>query len=295
MMLRSWLVFLVVVLCGGCVFKSKYEALEDKLSKTKTSLQGQIKQHGETIKGCKAELAKKEARIKELDAEVASLKAKIAKLEQANKQSKAEVSTLEGKLASLIKDRSRLKQSAKELKAAMAEISKRKAEAELRVKQFRDLLARFKSLIDAGKLKVKIADGRMVLELPTDVLFASGSAKLSEAGVQSISEVTAVLVTLTDRRFQVEGHTDNVPIKTARYRSNWELAAFRALGVVQAMMDAGMSGNRISAASFSEHRPVAANDSDLGKAANRRIEIVVVPDLSSLPGFDELQKAVSGK
>ena len=138
-------------------------------------------------------------------------------------------------------------------------------------------------------------DGRMVLALPTDVLFASGKAKLSDAGKAAVTEVTAVLVTLHKRRFQVEGHTDNVPIKTHRYNSNWQLAAARALNVVEAMMEAGMTGARISAAAFGEYRPVAGNDSDAGKAQNRRIEIVMEPDLSSLPGFNELKAAMDGK
>ena len=64
-------------------------------------------------------------------------------------------------------------------------------------------------------------DGRMVVALATDVLFASGSARRTEDGKAALSEVAAVLVTLRDRRFQIEGHTDDVPIKTERYPSNW--------------------------------------------------------------------------
>ena len=99
-----------------------------------------------------------------------------------------------------------------------------------------------------------------------------------------------MLAEIPGRKFQVEGHTDNVGIKTAQYPSNWELAAARALTVVKTMVEAGLPADRISAASFGEFKPVKANDTNEGKAANRRIEIVVVPDLSSLPGFDELKK-----
>jgi chemotaxis protein MotB len=140
---------------------------------------------------------------------------------------------------------------------------------------------------------VKIADGRMVVELATDVLFDSGSAKLSPAGKEAIMEVSRVLVTIADRQFQVEGHTDNVPIATAQYPSNWELAAARSMTVVKSMIEAGMTPARISAASYGDTRPVAGNDTPDGKAATRRIEIVGVPDLSELPGFEELSKAGS--
>jgi chemotaxis protein MotB len=179
------------------------------------------------------------------------------------------------------------------LQEALAELSKRKAEAERRVNEFRDLLARFKSLIDAGKLSVKMVDGRMVLALPSDVLFDSGSATLSAGGAAAVAEVSTVLATMTDRRFQVEGHTDNVPIRTAAYPSNWELASARALGVVKAMVTAGMQASLVSAAGFGEFRPATTNDTAEGRQQNRRIEIVLQPDLSMLPGFDELSSAVS--
>ena len=126
------------------------------------------------------------------------------------------------------------------------------------------------------------------------MLFASGKARLSDEGKQAVQEVTALLVTIPDRRFQVEGHTDNVPIKTSRFPSNWSLAAGRALTVVETMIEAGMPADRVSGASFGEWKPTNDNETDEGRAANRRIEIVVVPDLSSLPGFDELKKMADG-
>ena len=140
---------------------------------------------------------------------------------------------------------------------------------------------------------MKIVDGRMVVALATDVLFGSGSATLSAEGKSAVAEVAAVLASIPDRKYQVEGHTDDVPIKTAQYPSNWELASARALTVVKAMIDAGVPADRISGASFAESKPAVANATPEGRSANRRIEIVVVPDLSSLPGFDELNRAAA--
>ena len=289
----------MAALLGGCVSQSKYEALETTLKKAKAEHAAALEQKAKVMKEaedkCKAELAKKEAAISELNTKLTALQAELTSLKQAGEQQKGQIGKLTTQLTQVVKDRSRLRASAKELKKALAQMAKRKAEADRRVKQFRDLLARFKKLIDAGKLKVKIADGRMVLALPTDVLFASGKAKLSDAGKAAVAEITAVLVTLHKRRFQVEGHTDNVPIKTSRYASNWELSADRALGVVKTMLEAKMSGAVVSAAGFGEFRPVAKNDTVEGKASNRRIEIVLVPDLSSLPGFSELKSAMGSK
>ncbi len=287
---------LSALLAGGCVFQSKYDALQAKLAETTKTMSGKIKEQDAAIKTLKTDL---EARMKEItkqDAAIAKMKDQLDQLKAAGKQKDSAYTELSAKLAGVIKDRVRLRQSADELKKAITELNKRKAEADARVKQFKDLLARFKTLIDAGKLKVKIADGRMVLELPTDVLFGSGKAKLSDEGLAAVKEVGEVLITLPrSRRFQVEGHTDNVPIKTSRYSSNWQLASARALNVVNAMIEAGMGGGRVSAAAFGEFRPVATNNTVDGKASNRRIEIVMVPDLSSLPGFSELQKVMGGK
>jgi chemotaxis protein MotB len=176
------------------------------------------------------------------------------------------------------------------MKQAMADLAKKKSETEKRVREFSELTRRFKSLIDAGKLSVKIVEGRMVVALGTDILFGSGSARLSEAGESAIEEVTKTLAGIEGRKFQIEGHTDNVPIQTAQFPSNWELASARALNVLKWMVKSGMPGNRISAAAFADTQPIASNDTKEGKAANRRIEIVVVPDLSQLPGYDELSK-----
>ncbi|HVE81711.1 MAG TPA: OmpA family protein, partial [Myxococcales bacterium] len=147
-----------------------------------------------------------------------------------------------------------------------------------------------KTLIDAGKLKVRIREGRMVVALATDVLFPSGSSTLSKDGKAAIAEVAGLLASIPDRKFQIEGHTDNVPVRGGQYFANWGLAANRALTVLSTMIDAGLPPERISAASFGDSAPAKPNDTPENRAANRRIEIVVVPDLASLPGFDELQR-----
>ena len=139
----------------------------------------------------------------------------------------------------------------------------------------------------------EIVDGRMVVVLASDVLFASGSANLSRDGKSAIGEVAALLADIPDRKFQIEGHTDNVPIRTAVYPSNWELASARALTVLKTMLEAGMPADRISAASFGDSKPARDNETPEGKAANRRIEIVVTPDLSTLPGLEELNRVAT--
>ncbi len=255
--MRTTLWPLLVVL-GGCVTQGTYDQLKKEHDQTVA-----------TLKARQSELDQTREALRREEAVAKALSAKMAELEAALGSSQKDKSALEG---------------------ALADLRKRKAEAEARIAEFKALLEKFKSLIDAGKLKVSIREGRMVVELATDILFPSGSATLSKDGKAAIGEVAGLLSSIPDRKFQIEGHTDNVPIKGSGYRSNWELASARALTVLKAMVDAGMPQERISAASFGETKPARPNDTPENKAANRRIEIVVVPDLSSLPGFDELQR-----
>ncbi len=279
--MRQVLLFaLPLLLLTGCVTKSKHEALQATLDGTRATL-AQREAEKTTLE---AQLAAEQQRARELGEQVTRLQAELAAANTARQ-------TLEGEKAAMLSDRSRLEASVEEMRAALADLSRRKAEADARIAEYRGLLARFQALIDAGKLSIKIVDGRMVVELASDVLFASGSATLSKDGQAAIGEVAGILATVAGRKFQVEGHTDNVPIRSSAYPSNWELAAARALTVVKQMVEAGMPPDRISAASFGEFKPARPNDTPEGKQANRRIEIVVVPDLSSLPGFEELNRA----
>ena len=269
---------LVFLLVTGCVVpKKKYDALDADLAAARETMKTEIATRDQKITTLEAALAAEQQKVTDLEGRITALETEKARLEK-------DLSDTNAEKAALVKDRSKLQASVAEMEQA------RKAAAEQRVAEFKDLLKRFEALIREGRLRVKIVDGRMVVELPTDILFASGKADLSAEGKTALTEVGKVLGTIPERSFQVEGHTDNVPIATDRFPSNWELASARAITVVRTLMDAGVPAARISAASYADTRPAAANDTPEGKAANRRIEIVVVPDLSDLPGTEELEK-----
>jgi len=177
-----------------------------------------------------------------------------------------------------------------EMKTAMEQMKKRRQETEKRLAEFKELTSKFSKLVNAGKLSVKMVNGRMTVALSTDILFSSGSAKLSAEGVKSIKEVSVLLKTLDGRKYQIEGHTDNIPMKSDSYPSNWELASARAITVVKTMIDAGLPAEQVSAASYADTQAVADNATPEGKKLNRRISIVIVPDLSGLPGNEEIEK-----
>ncbi len=218
--------------------------------------------------------------IEDLKAQFADLKAstdaRITELEGENTKLKDAIASLQGEKFDLEK--------------LVTQLEEAEAQAKKRLETFEKMLEQLKSLIDAGKLKVKIKGGQMVLELPSAILFASGSATLSEEGQATLAEIAAVLKTIDDREFQVAGHTDNVPIKGKKFGSNWSLSTARAVSVVEFLQEQGVMPTSLSAAGYSEYKPEAENETEEGKAQNRRIEIVLMPNLSELPNMSELEK-----
>lgn len=152
--------------------------------------------------------------------------------------------------------------------------------------EFRSLTKQFQRMIDSGKLQISFRRGRMIVELPAAVLFASGSAELSPDGKQALQEIAKILRQVPGKRFMVGGHTDDVPIgkSTGTYSSNWSLSAARAVTVTESLIESGLRANHLVAAGYGEYDPIASNASDRGKQKNRRIEIVLEPELGGLPG-----------
>jgi chemotaxis protein MotB len=171
----------------------------------------------------------------------------------------------------------------------LEELRRAKLAAEARVAQFRNLVAKLQQMITSNELKVVPRNGRLVIQLPNDILFDSGSSALKPAGQKALEKVATVLASIEDRSFLVAGHTDNVPIKSGRYPSNWELSTERAVNVVTWLVKKGMQPKHLSAAGYSEFDPVAANDNDKNRAQNRRIEIVLQPNISELPSLDDIK------
>ncbi|HEX3698796.1 MAG TPA: OmpA family protein [Polyangia bacterium] len=209
----------------------------------------------------------------------------------------ARISVLSKKLESLGQDVSRLENERgtmggelEQARKRMEELRKAQALAEARAAQFRKLVAQFKSLTDAGKLQVELRDNRMIVRLGDQILFDPGKTELKKEGQDALRQVTVVLKDIPNRNFQVAGHTDNIPIKSAKYRSNWDLSTARAVEVVNFMIGSGMEPKRLSAAGYADQSPVAANDTAVNKAKNRRIEITLVPNLDDLPPIDDALK-----
>jgi len=123
--------------------------------------------------------------------------------------------------------------------------------------------------------------GLVQITLDGEVSFASGSARISDAGREVLDRIWGVLTNYPDRDVLIEGHTDNVPIAPQyrdHYKSNWELSSARANSVLHYVIKKyGVDPSRIAAVGYGEHRPVASNDTEEGRAMNRRVVITVGP------------------
>ncbi len=172
-------------------------------------------------------------------------------------------------------------------KKEIEQLRKARAAAEARMRTFRKLLARLRSMIASGKLKVEIRKGRMIVKMSDKILFDPGRTKLKGEGQGALKQLAAVLKDIGTRDFLVAGHTDNIPIKTRRYRSNWELSAARAVQVVKFLQNEGVDPKRLAAAGYSEFDPVGDNSTDDGRRTNRRIEIVLMPNIAELPAIKQ--------
>ena len=207
-------------------------------------------------------------------------------LKQENAKLKAQVDELNKDLAS---ERGLTKNTQADLKGTrqqLEELQKAKAAAEARMAMFKNLADKLRSMVDAGQIKVTVRNGRMLLALPNDILFDSGKVEVKQEGTDAIGKVAKVLAGMADRHFMVAGHTDNVPIKTKKFRSNWELSTQRAVEVTKLLIEGGMKPSQLGAAGYADFDPAASNDTPEGQKQNRRIEIVVEPNLSELPSLE---------
>jgi chemotaxis protein MotB len=250
-----------------------------------------------------AQLAEAQARAAQLDQDLAAARADreqtatrlqdelertrqtLAQREQRVAQLGDEVITLENennRLGTLLNQRG---DEAALLRSRLDALGALEREISERNRIYEEVIGRFRSLIQGGQLSVSITRGRLAINLPQDILFESGSATIGREGRTTLTEVARVLADIPDRTFQVEGHTDNVPIATARFPSNWELAAGRALSVVHLLQEQGVRPENISGAAYGEYQPVSGNEEQSGRRLNRRIEIVMLPNLDVIAGL----------
>lgn len=139
-----------------------------------------------------------------------------------------------------------------------------------------------KLFVDDRLVDISQVGDTLEIQMKSQMLFDSGSARLANNAVGVLESVGSILAPVANG-IRVEGHTDNVPISTLQFPSNWELSAARAASVVHFLMRLGISPSRLAAIGYGEHRPVADNARDEGRQRNRRVTIVVQGASAEIP------------
>jgi chemotaxis protein MotB len=163
---------------------------------------------------------------------------------------------------------------------------KRRSEALRREKEHmtrlaQNLLSTLAPLVKEGKVRVTQNSRGVSVEINASILFNQGDALLTEESDQALRAV-AVLLKDDPHAVQVEGHTDTMPISNAQFPSNWELSAARASAVVRLFIGAGVASPRLSAIGHGDNLAVAPNDTEAGRARNRRVAITIVSGLPDI-------------
>ncbi|OGW37246.1 MAG: hypothetical protein A2010_09550 [Nitrospirae bacterium GWD2_57_9] len=197
---------------------------------------------------------------------------------------RAQVKDLSSEADALKQDRDSAKQENEMLKAQVNELSRKAEKAEQLEKAtqtYQDLQKKLEKEIQQGQVQITEMKNRLTMTMVDKIIFPSGSAEISKDGKKVLDKVVSILKDVKDKRIQVEGHTDNVPIVSMlkkRFPTNWELSTARATEVVRYLQEAGgLDATLLSASGFAEYQPVADNNTDEGKHKNRRIEIVLLP------------------
>jgi len=133
--------------------------------------------------------------------------------------------------------------------------------------------------IKEKKLRLSMKKEGLVVTFVAEVLFDPGKAQLKKESLYILDKVAKILKNEvpSSYRISIEGHTDNQPIKYSKWKSNWELSCHRALSVLYYLEKKGINPSRLSATGFGEYHPVASNETEEGRALNRRVEIVIIP------------------
>ena len=216
---------------------------------------------------------KLEERVELLEASNESLGAERVQIIDEMETLREAHSALDRDVTGLRKAKAELSDS---LQAREAELAARNQEVEQLRGTYQGLVADLESEVAAGQIEIQQLRDGLQLNLTQDVLFASGSSELNEAGRSVLGKVAQRLKEVP-HQVEVRGHTDSVPIRGGRYPSNWELAGARASGVVRYLVERKIEPHRLVSISYGEYLPIATNDTPEGRQKNRRIEIALEP------------------
>lgn len=274
-MIRLWLFFLLLVPLACGYSEDEWQAQLARYSDLEAQHTKEKREHAQT-----------EEELEAIRQRVLDLTAELEKMG-------VDVNELSAKLQQEGTEKERLAADLEQMRLALEEYKRRAAQLEKIRARFDELRKKLEKLTNLG-LKVQIRHNRMVISLPGDVLFASGQDTLRKEGLEVLGAVAEVIRTdkqLSKRYFQVAGHTDDRPLRAStRFGDNWGLSAMRARRVLLFLVGpvdgkepgGGLDPKRLHAAGYGDTDPVATNATDEGRQQNRRVELVLMPDVEEM-------------
>jgi chemotaxis protein MotB len=237
--------------------------LKDRGSETEKSL---IESNRLLQKKCEDDMdearSKWDAEREKLLKEMASLKADYEK----------KILSLKEEISNLNEELSDLKKLTKKQKEELSRMENQASELEKQLDEE----------IRKGDIRLKKFHNRLVINIDDKISFDSGFANLKKEVLPSLKKIREILSQFPEYSIIVEGHTDNIPMRSKRFRDNWQLSTERALAVLDYLLeDTNLNPVRFSAAGYGEHRPLVSNNTKENRALNRRVDIVVIP---AIPG-----------
>ena len=189
-------------------------------------------------------------------------------IEQLKSGYEKKISALNNEIANLTNELSELKKLNEQQKKELSRMENQAQELE---KQLTDE-------INKGEIRLKKYHDRIIINIDDRISFDSGHSELKKNFLPTLDKISIILAQYPEYYIIIEGHTDDVPIKTARFRNNWQLSTERALAVLDYLLkNSDLNPKRFSATGYGEYRPIVSNDTKANRALNRRVDIVVIP------------------
>jgi len=250
----------------------------DALRKEYITLQGENDKLNEQIRDLTSQVNEGESQLTKLRSENSELEDLLqAKSDELSQK----IMGLREKIAALEDERDQKTQKISQLEQRIRETDREKENKLKKMSEtYNAMMQKMKGEIEKGQITITELKGKLTVNMVDAILFELGKSEISPEGEMVLQKVVDVLKEVVDKEIRVEGHTDNLTIHGAlakKYATNWELSAARAVNVIKYLQSQGINPTILSAAAFSEYKPVASNDTKEGRAKNRRIEITLIP------------------
>lgn len=278
------------LLAGGCVSKASFEqkaAEADLLRQSIAALETEYRQLEERCRELRREKNALNDKLEEvhnknsaLQQDIMRARADLKRMERLYTTKNEKAGEAMAQMRATIDD---LEEQNRELAQQLERERQKRREQVSELKGTYDqLVGKLEQEIERGEVTISKLEGKLTVNMVERIIFDSGEAEIKPQGLEVLRQVGEVLRGVEEKAIRIEGHTDDVPISPRlkeTFPTNWELSAARAINVVRFLQEkVGIPGEKLFACGFGEFRPIADNDTAEGRARNRRIQIVLVPE-----------------